>query len=223
MKVLIIEDDSDIVSLLQIYFESKGHEVEAAMDGVEGLRKLQVEAPQLILLDIVLPRLDGWSVLEAIRTHSKVPVILLTALDSTDDVVRGLALGADDYLSKPFQVRELDARMQAILRRVQESSGASLLEVGAIRIDDRAKTVLVDGEVVALSPREYDLLKLLASDPGRVFSSEDIIAEVWAGSTRAAASDVKQYVHRLRAKIEPRPDSPQRLETVKGFGYKLVV
>jgi DNA-binding response OmpR family regulator len=223
MKVLIIEDDDDIVSLLRIYFESKGHEVEAATDGVEGLRKLQAETPQLIVLDIVLPRLDGWSVLEAIRARSKVPVILLTALDSTDDVVRGLALGADDYLCKPFQVRELDARMQAILRRVQGASDVSLLQVGAIRIDDRAKTVTVDRQAVALSPREYDLLKLLATDPGKVFSSEEIIAEVWAGSSRAAASDVKQYVHRLRVKIESRPDSPQRLETVKGFGYKLVV
>ena len=192
MKVLIIEDDDDIVSLLRVYFESKGHEVEAATDGVEGLRKVQDETPQLIVLDIVLPRLDGWSVLEAIRAHSKVPVILLTALDSTDDVVRGLALGADDYLCKPFQVRELDARMQAIWRRVQGASDVSMLEVGAIRIDDRAKTVTVDGQVVALSPREYDLLKLLATDPGRVFSSEEIIAGVWAGSSRAAASDVKQ-------------------------------
>jgi DNA-binding response OmpR family regulator len=179
--------------------------------------------PDLVLLDIVMPRLDGWAVLEAIRSQSRVPVLLLTALDGTEEVVKGLAMGADDYLRKPFEVRELDARIGAVLRRLDPGQEGHTLRVGPIEIDDRSKRVTVDGEEVALSPKEFDLLRLLAEDPGRVYSAEEILARLWSASPRADASDVKQYVHLLRNKIERRGSERRWITNVKGFGYTLRV
>ena len=223
MKVLIVEDESEVVELLSAYFETKGYQVFTAEDGVHALERFQDCAPDLIILDIVLPRLDGWKVLEAVRARSKIPVIMLTALNHTDDVVKGLSLGADDYLGKPFQVRELDARMQAVLRRVSEQVQSAMVRVGPIEIDDRAKSVRLNGKPVSLSPKEYELLKLLASDVGRVFSTDEILHHLWSDSGRATAADVKQYVHLVRNKIEGDRRDPQRIKTVKGFGYKLVI
>ncbi len=221
MRVLLIEDDTPVQELLRTYFEAKGHTVSAAADGVEGLKAFNAGAPELVLLDVGLPRLDGWAVLEAIRGSSAVPVVLLTALDDTEDVVRGLAMGADDYLTKPFDVRELDARVQAILRRLDAQETRASLDVGDIHIDDRSKTVTVGDSSLALSPKEYKLLRLLASEPGRVFSSEEIIAHLWPDSDRAAANDVKQYIHLLRNKLYRTSDVGTPIENIKGFGYRL--
>lgn len=223
MKVLLVEDDAQILELLKTYFETKGHEVTTASDGVEALEKFGADTPDVMLLDIVLPRMDGWAVLEAVRSSSQAPVVLLTSLDDTENVVKGLAMGADDYLSKPFQIRELDARIQAILRRLGKTADSATITAGTIYIDDRAKRVTIGGEPVSLTPKEYDLLKLLAGDPGRVFSSDEIIARLWEHSSRATSSDVKQYVHLLRNKIELDPQAPKRIQNVKGFGYKLMV
>jgi len=221
MRVLLIEDDLPIQELLRAYFEAKGHTVSTAADGVEGLKAFNAGLPELVLLDVGLPRLDGWAVLEAIRASSPVPVVLLTALDETEDVVRGLAMGADDYLTKPFDVRELDARVQAILRRLDDPEKHVNLDVGDIHIDDRSKTVTVGDSFLSLSPKEYKLLRLLASEPGRVFSSEEIIAHLWPDSDRAAANDVKQYIHLLRNKLYRTADIGDPIENIKGFGYRL--
>jgi DNA-binding response OmpR family regulator len=221
MKLFIIEDEADARELLKVYFEAKGHEVITACDGVDALERFKNAAPDLVLLDIMLPRLDGWSVLEAIRAQSRVPVIFLTARDSTDDVIKGLSLGGDDYLTKPFEPRELEARIQAVLRRVQERASAKDLQVGALHVDDRTKVVRLRGKEVQLSPKEYELLQLLACEPGRVFSDAEIIAHLWPTGGHATANDVKQYIHLLRSKIEEDPQHPRRIQTVKGFGYKL--
>jgi len=222
MKVLLIEDDEQIMGLLKAYFETKGHLVAAAGDGVDGLTQFNTERPELVLLDIGLPKLDGWAVLEAIRSANVVPVVLLTALDDTESVVKGLAMGADDYLIKPFDIRELDARIQAIMRRIETNADPSSIKVGRIRIDDRCKTVTVGKSTLSLSPKEYSLLQLLASEPGRVFSSEEIIAHLWPNSSRAAASDVKQYVHLVRSKFEKNARISNPIENIKGFGYRLI-
>jgi len=222
LKVLLIEDDEQIMGLLKAYFETKGHLVTAVGDGVDGLTQFNAERPELVLLDIGLPKLDGWAVLEAIRAANVVPVVLLTALDDTESVVKGLAMGADDYLIKPFDIRELDARIQAIMRRIENNTNQSSLSVGRIRIDDRSKTVTVGNATLALSPKEYSLLQLLASEPGRVFSSDEIIADIWPDNSRAAASDVKQYVHLLRSKLEKKAHINDPIENVKGFGYRLI-
>lgn len=221
MRVLLIEDDIPIQELLRTYFEAKGHVVSAVADGVEGLKVFSAELTELVLLDVGLPRLDGWAVLQAIRASSAVPVVLLTALDDTEDVVRGLAMGADDYLTKPFDVRELDARIQAILRRLESPTASTSLDVGDIHIDDRSKTVTVGNASLSLSPKEYKLLRLLASEPGRVFSSDEIIAHLWPESDRAAANDVKQYIHLLRSKLFRFADIGDPIENIKGFGYRL--
>lgn len=222
MKVLVVEDDTDISNLLTYYFEAKGHEVIIAHDGLDALKQFKAQVPDLILLDVMLPKLDGWAVLEAVRAQSKIPVIMLTALGDTEDVVTGLSLGADDYLRKPFEIRELEARISSIQRRLEQAS-PDLLRCGNITIDDRSKAVTIDGNGISLSPKEYELLKLLASDPGRVFTNTEIIEHVWEDQGRATSIDVKQCIYHLRNRIEQNPQSPQLIQNVKGFGYKLVV
>jgi DNA-binding response OmpR family regulator len=223
MKVLVVEDDPDIRELLTLYFAAKGHTVEIACDGQEALARLQTMEPDLMLLDVLLPKLDGWSVLTAVRAQSSMPVILLTSLDDTDDVIKGLSLGADDYLRKPFEIRELEARIQTIIRRLEPAADPLATGRPAIEIDERAKSVTIHGEPISLSPKEFYLLALLARDFGRVFTNEEIIAELWGSDSRATSADVKQYVYQLRSKIELDPHAPQWIQNVKGFGYKLVV
>ena len=222
MKVLVVEDDADISSVLTFYFEAKGHEVVIARDGLQALELFTCQDLDLMLLDVMLPKLDGWAVLEAVRASCSLPVILLTALGSTDDIVKGLSLGADDYLRKPFEIRELEARIHSVTRRLEQVQDSAVIECAKIRIDDRAKVVTVDAEQVTLTPKEYELLKLLAGEPGRVFTNEEIIDCLWDGG-RATSTDVKQYIYHLRNKIERDPQSPQLIQNVKGFGYKLCV
>ena len=223
MKVLVVEDDPDIRELLTLYFVAKGHEVETANDGQEALVQLQRIQPDLMLLDVVMPKLDGWGVLTAVRAQSSIPVIMLTSLDDTEDVIKGLSLGADDYLCKPFEIRELEARIQSIIRRLEPAADPQHIHRGAISIDERTKSVAIHGEPVSLSPKEFHLLALLASDLGRVYTNEEIIAELWGSDSRATGADVKQSVYQLRSKIERDPQLPQWIQNVKGFGYKLVV
>ena len=220
MKVLVVEDDADISNVLTFYFEAKGHEVVIARDGLQALELFTCQDLDLMLLDVMLPKLDGWAVLEAVRAKCSLPVILLTALGSTDDIVKGLSLGADDYLRKPFEIRELEARIHSVTRRLEQVQDSEVIECAKIRIDDRAKVVTVDAGEVALTPKEYELLKLLASEPRRVFTNEEIINCLWDGG-RATSTDVKQYIYHLRNKIDRDPQSPQLIQNVKGFGYKL--
>jgi DNA-binding response OmpR family regulator len=223
MKILIAEDEADTLRLLKVYFSAKNHQVIEAENGLEALELFKHERPQLVLLDIMMPGLSGWRVLKDIRAESGVPVIVLTALDNTDDAIRGLELGADDYLRKPFQLDELDARINAVLRRTQGGNEEYRLRFGPCSIDDRTKRVTFHGREVSLSPKEYELLKLLAEDAGRVFSNNEIIARLWPDSIRADHNDVKQYIHLLRSKIETDPSRPDWIRTVKGFGYKFEV
>ena len=223
MKVMVVEDDPDIRELLTLYFSAKGHEVDTVQDGQEALTKLMHIQPDLILLDVVLPRLDGWSVLTAVRAQMKTPVILLTSLNDTDDIIKGLSLGADDYLGKPFEIRELEARMQNIIRRTCQDAEQQSIARGPIKIDKRAKLVTISGERVPLSPKEFHLLALLARDLGRVYTNEEIIEDLWDSGSQATDADVKQYIYQLRSKIERDAHSPQWIQNVKGFGYKLVL
>ena len=180
MKVLVVEDDPDIRELLTLFFEAKGHAVETANDGQEALRQLQHVQPDLILLDVVLPKLDGWGVLTAVRA-------------------------------------------QRIIRRLEPVAEPQRIARGAIEIDERAKTVTIHGEPIALSPKEFYHLALLASNLGRVYTNEEIITGLWGSDSRATGADVKQSIYQLRSKIKRDPHSPQWIRNVKGFGYKLVV
>lgn len=220
MRILIAEDDSSSRELLRRFLESKGHEVLLATNGIEALERFESGGIDLVLLDVMMPKLDGWAVLREIRKGSLVPVIMVTVKDATEDKVQGLELGADDYVTKPFDLRELEARIAAVMRRV---APGPVIEVGELSIDDEKKEVRLRGQPVELSPKEYELLRLLASRPGKVFSHREILEKIWAGSDFASSEDVKKYIYLLRNKIEQDPEEPKLILTVRGFGYKLAV
>ncbi len=220
MKVLLVEDEADTRHLLNTYFSAQHHEVVETDNGLDAVRLFYESRPDLILLDVRMPKLDGWQVLEQIRKNSNIPILMITALDSGEDAVKGLKLGADDYLRKPFDLSELEARIRNVIRRAETPGRADLLQAGGVSMDDRSKEVMVDGRQVSLSPREYDLLKLLISDPDRVHSPEEIIQSVWPNKSNADATDVKQYIHLLRNKIETSQSDHRLIQTVKGFGYR---
>jgi DNA-binding response OmpR family regulator len=219
LSILIIEDDPDAQEILRMHLEGMEAQVRIAADGLEGVKAFKAETPDVVLLDLMLPQLDGWDVLSVIRPHD-VPVIAISAKDSTDDVVRGLAEGLDDYITKPFRLREVSARIDAVLRRAR-GNGSVSLQRGELSIDDERKRVTLSGNLIALAPKEYSLLKTLAEQPGRVFSEEELIRAVWPEGGLATASDVKRYIYLLRKKLEADPQQPRYIQTVRGFGYTL--
>lgn len=234
MKILVVEDDVRSRDLLVKYLNAKGHEATGTDDGRRALEAATAPDLGLVLLDVNLPGMDGWSVLEKLRGFSSVPVIMVTVRDAPQEKVAGLDLGADDYITKPFDLRELDARIAAVMRRYQAGApglggpggppgvpgSAGVIRGGDVVIDDERKQVMVRGQPVPLSPKEFELLRLLASRPGRVFSTEEILAVVWPDRDAAAAEDVKKYIHMLRNKIERDPSEPRIIVTARGFGYR---
>jgi DNA-binding response OmpR family regulator len=221
MKILVVDDDPDIVRLLKYFLEAKGRQVQTASTGAEALELFKREPPDLVILDVMLPGMDGWAVLRKIRESSQVPVLMLTGKDAPTDKAKGLLSGADDYIAKPFDLAELEARIVAVMRRYKPSARPALIRVGDLEIDDSVKHVKVKDRTVSLSPKEYELLKLLASEPGRVFSHQEIIAAVWQNKPFITSSDVTKYIYLLREKLEDDPENPRYILTVRGFGYKL--
>ncbi len=221
MRIVVVDDDPDITKLLKYFLESKGRVVQIASTGAEALELFQKEQPDLVILDVMLPGMDGWAVLAKIREHSQVPVLMLTGKDTPTDKAKGLLSGADDYIAKPFDLGELEARIVAVMRRYKAPARPSVIRVGELEIDDGVKQVKLKGRTVSLSPKEYELLKLLASEPGRVFSHQEIIAEVWQNKPLITSSDVTKYIYLLREKLEEDPENPKYILTVRGFGYKL--
>lgn len=219
-NILICEDEARIAALLREALEAAGYRVRvvASKTGAEEL--LAKWTPDLILLDVILPesKTAGWELLAEIRQRSSVPIIMVTALSRADDRVRGLREGADDFISKPFHLEEVLARVEAVLRRTQPGIGALNLV-----IDDVRKEVRLADRTVSLSPKEYRLLKLLASSPGRVFTTREILMELWPGSPYATGQDVQKYVYLLRRKLERDSKNPRLVITSRGFGYRLAV
>ena len=228
-KVLVVDDESNIVDILRFNLQREGYEVLAAYDGQEGLEKARNEGPDLILLDVMLPLMDGFQVCEELRkTDRLTPIIMLTAREEERDRVMGLELGADDYVVKPFSVRELLARVRTNIRRTAvmteeapEAGEDRLLHAGRLTVDPDRQVVLKDGQSVDVSQREFELLRLLAASVGTVFSREQLLSQVWNydyyGDTRA----VDVAVRRLREKREDDPASPSLLCTRRGGGYYL--
>ena len=225
-SILICEDDARIVELLEDALSTSGYRVKTATTMEEARSVLATWMPDLVLLDIILPESNeaGWELLKFIRKRSSVPVILVSALSRADDRVRGLRAGADDFISKPFHLEEVLARVEAVLRRAQPAiTGLELT------IDDLRKQVRIAGRTISLSPKEYQLLKLLASSPGRVFTNAEILKDLWPQKpdteerTYADAQDVQKYVYLLRKKLEIDPQQPNLVITVRGFGYRLGV
>ena len=224
-KILICDDEKDIVSALKIYLEAEGYSALCAYSGQEALDLLRGEEVQLVLLDIMMPGLDGLAALAKIRERSNVPVIFLTAKGEDTDKILGLNLGADDYVTKPFNPVELLARVRSQLRRYLQLGGGTvqegMLAVGGIRLDDGRKEVTMDGEPVSLTPTEYDILRLLMQNPGRVFRPDAIYRAVWREEPFGAESTVAVHIRHLREKLEIDPADPRYIKAVWGQGYKL--
>jgi len=225
ISVLIVEDDKHIQELLQMYLEKEGYAVTCADDGGQGLTKFRAIHPDLVLLDVMMPVMDGWAVCKNIRAESQTPVIMLTAKGETDDKVAGLKSGADDYITKPFEMREVLARIEAVLRRTDRSiveKKSRRLVFDKLVIDMDAFELTVDGKKVEAPPKEMDLLFYLASSPNRVYTRNQLLDEVWGFDFFGDSRTVDVHVKRLREKLEGVSES-WSLKTVWGVGYKFEV
>ena len=224
-KILVCDDEKDIVSALSIYLTTGGYQVYPAYDGIEALNILEREDIHLVLLDIMMPKLDGISTLEKIRARSNVPVIFLTAKSEDVDKIQGLNLGADDYVTKPFNPVEVLARVKSQLRRYLQLGGGTVrptaLRLGGIALDDRTKEVTLDGELVSLTPREYEILRLLMENPGTAFSPKRIYRAVWGEEPYGVENAVAVHIRHLREKLEINPSDPRYIKVVWGQGYKM--
>ena len=225
VSVLIVEDDRNIQELLQMYLEKEGYAVTVASDGGQGLAKFRAIKPDLVLLDVMMPVMDGWAVCKAIRADSQTPIIMLTAKGETDDKVTGLKSGADDYVTKPFEMKELLARIEAVLRRtgtVPVLESARRLTFDKMTIDMDAFELIIDGKKVDTPPKEMELLFYLASSPNRVYTRNQLLDEVWGFDYFGDSRTVDVHVKRLREKLEGVSES-WNLKTVWGVGYKFEV
>lgn len=239
--ILVIEDEATIVRLLRLYLEQAGYRVLAASDGITGLELHARERPNLVILDLMLPGLDGLEVCRRIRAWANTPIVMLTARQSEDDRVQGLELGADDYITKPFSTRELVSRVRAVLRRSQgETSGepgravngangaaasapGSVLRFPGLVVTIPARRVEVDGKSVELTPKEFDLLALMAGSPDRVFTREVLLSQVWGYDYLGDGRTVDVHIGTLRKKIERDASNPRYIKTVWRVGYKFQV
>ena len=229
-NVLVCDDEKDIVSALQIYLKSEGYQVFSAYNGKEALKIINREDIQLVLMDIMMPEMDGIEAMCKIREISNVPVILLTAKSEDTDKVLGLMVGADDYVTKPFNPLELVARVKSQLRRYMMLGGdtprqpkkeSEMYQIGGIELDDGSKEVLLDGEPVSLTPTEFEILKLFMQHPNKVFSPRDIYSKVWNDEPYGSENTVAVHIRHLREKIEYNPADPRYIKVVWGHGYKM--
>ena len=224
-NILVCDDEKDIVSALHIYLSAEGYRVLTAFDGPEALRLLDREEVHLVLLDVMMPGMDGITAMTRLRQSRNLPVILLTAKSEDTDKVLGLNMGADDYVTKPFNPVEVLARVKSQLRRFLQLGAAvkapSELTVGGIALDHDAKRVTLDGEEIALTPKEYDILYYLMQHPGKVFTPAELYSAVWNEAPVAIDNTVAVHIRHLREKLEINPSEPRYLKVVWGKGYKL--
>jgi len=220
--ILVVEDEPSFVEALQLGLQREGFEVRVATDGPQALLLFDAVQPDLVLLDLMLPGMSGVDVCRQIRTRSRTPVIMVTAKDSEVDAVVGLEVGADDYVTKPYRMRELIARIRAVLRRapLDHRSTDEVVELGDVRLDMASREVVVRGEPVALPRKEFDLLESLMLNAGRVMTRESLLDEVWGHDYVGDTKTLDVHVKRVRAKIEDDPGRPTRLTTVRGVGYR---
>ena len=220
-KILLIEDEDSIRESVAFLLEKEGFIVVQENDGLRGVETFEKENSDLILLDLMLPGLDGLEVCKRIRKSSNVPIIMLTAKDTELDKVLGLELGADDYITKPFSSRELTARVKAILRRVKESFEANdVVETKTVVVDPLKHKVFVRGEEIKLPLKEFDLLLYLSQNPGRVLTREQIIDRIWGHDYFGDTKTLDVHIKRIRSKIEINPNNPEIIQTIRGLGYK---
>ena len=223
-NILICDDEKDIVNALKIYLNDSNYNLFEAFDGAQALKVIKENEIHLVLMDIMMPQMDGISAMVKIREISNVPVILLTAKSEDSDKILGLTVGADDYITKPFNPVEVAARVKSQLRRYMQLGGGNVhsenLRVGGIELDDKEKSVTLDGEPVALTPTEYDILKLLMQNPGQVFSPKEIYTKIWNDLPYGSENTVAVHIRHLREKLEINPAEPRYIKVVWGQGYK---
>lgn len=218
-RILVVDDDTALAEMIGIVLDSEGYDPTFCSDGALAVAKFRDENPDLVLLDVMLPGMDGIEICEAIRAESGVPIIMLTAKSDTTDVVRGLEAGADDYIVKPFDPKELVARIKTRLRATT-SEQTEIIKVGDLTMNLAAHEVVRGTESISLTPLEFDLLHTLASKPNRVFTREELLEQVWGYRFKADTRLVNVHVQRLRAKVEIDPDQPKIVQTVRGVGYR---
>lgn len=220
-NLLIIDDDKGLDQLLSDYLAGQGYSVRAAENGKLGLRAMYERQPDIILLDVTMPDKDGWETLRRIREISNMPVIMLTARGEEADILQGFALGADDYVTKPFSFAQLSARVHAVLSRsAQENPAETKLSADGLEVDMRLKRVWRDGQALALTPTEFKLLVTLMHHAGDVVSPKDLVKEVWGAQYASEIGHVRRYIWHLRQKIEPDPENPRYIHNDRGFGYR---
>lgn len=222
-KVLVVDDEEAICELIKLDLEFEGYQVETAFDGREALEKVESFQPDLIILDIMLPYISGYDVCKKINEKHNIPIILLTAKTDIVDKVLGLELGADDYMTKPFDNRELLARAKALIRRASEvpSTDDKTIENGDLKIIPKERKVLIEEKELHLTPKEYDLLYLLSQNPEQVFSREKLLEKIWGYDYFGDTRTVDMHVQRIRKKIGDNSSNPKYLQTVFGVGYKI--
>lgn len=224
-NILICDDERDIVNALKIYLYDSNYTLFEAYNGVEALNVIRENEIHLVLMDIMMPEMDGISAMVKIREISNVPVILLTAKSEDADKILGLTVGADDYITKPFHPVEVAARVKSQLRRYMQLGGGNvrpeIMKVGGIEMDDKEKLVTLDGEPISLTPTEYDILKLLIQHPGQVFSPKEIYTKIWNDLPYGSENTVAVHIRHLREKLEINPAEPRYLKVVWGQGYKI--
>ena len=222
--VLVVEDEESFVEALQVGLRREGFRVEVARDGAQALDIFDIVRPDLVLLDVMLPKISGIDVCRQLRKKSRVPIIMVTAKGAEIDTVVGLEVGADDYVTKPYRMRELVARMRAVLRRMPEERATELsdiaVEVGDVALDPDQHRVVIRGDETALPLKEFELLHLLLANAGRVLPRETLIDRVWGSDYVGDTKTLDVHVKRLRAKIETDPANPERIVTIRGLGYK---
>lgn len=224
--ILVVEDEPSFVEALNIGLVREGFTVHVAVDGVDALDKFDAVSPDLVLLDVMLPRLSGIEVCRQIRKKSRVPIIMVTAKSAEIDTVVGLEVGADDYVTKPYRIRELAARMRAVLRRSSDTPdstaglGTGTVEVGAVQLDPEAHRITVAGEELTLPLKEFELLHLLLVNAGRVLPRETLIDRIWGHDYVGDTKTLDVHIKRLRSKLEADPSQPELITTIRGLGYK---
>lgn len=225
MNILVCDDDKEIVNAIEIYLKNEGYEVFKAYDGMEALKVVEQKDLHLILMDIMMPKLDGMRATMKIREEKNIPIIMLSAKSEDYDKITGLNVGADDYITKPFNPLELIARVKSQLRRFVDLGSLEkkrgVYQTGGLVIDDEQKTVELDGKSIAVTPIEYGILKLLTEHAGRVFSMEQIYETVWNEPAYNPENTVAVHIRRIREKIEINPKNPKYLKVVWGIGYKI--
>jgi two-component system KDP operon response regulator KdpE len=222
-RILIVDDDNALLGFIQEYLEREGFEVSAATGGEKALRLFYRDRPDLVVVDLMMPGMDGWELCARLQELSDIPMIMLTAKTSENDKLRGFRLGVDDYITKPFSMAELVARIRAVLGRTvgHHTTDLEVFQIGDLTVDARKRQVVLDESVLDLTPTEYRLMETLARQPGVAISHDDIIREVWGDDHEGGGSALRRYIWLLRQKVERDPKNPERIITLRSFGYRL--